>query len=45
MIETPAYPDREPWMAHLAYNQFSFDEIQSGQAWQFLLELEERNFV
>ena len=45
MIETPAYPDREPWLAHLAYNQFSFDEIRSGTAWRLLLELEEREYV
>lgn len=44
-IEEPAYPDREPWLAHLAYNQFSFDEIREGEAWRMLLELEERDFV
>jgi hypothetical protein len=45
MIEDPVYPDREPWLAHLAYNQFSFDEIQDGRAWKMLLELEEREFA
>jgi hypothetical protein len=45
MIETPAYPDREPWLAHLAYNQFALDEIRDGRAWRLLLELEERDFV
>lgn len=44
-IETPFYPDRRPWLAHLAYNQFSFDEIASGEAWRLLLELEERPFA
>lgn len=44
-IEEPNYPDREPWLAHLAYNQFSFDEIRDGIAWRTLLELEEREFV
>jgi len=44
-IEEPTYPDREPWLAHLAYNQFSFEEIRSGEAWRMLLELEEREFV
>ena len=44
-IEMPIYPDREPWLAHLAYNQFSFEEIRSGEAWRMLLELEERDFV
>ena len=44
-IETPSYPDRDPWLAHLAYNQFSLDEIREGEAWRLLLELEEREFV
>jgi hypothetical protein len=44
-IEKPVYPDREPWLAHLAYNQFSFEEIRSGEAWRMLLELEERELV
>lgn len=44
-IETPVYPDREPWLAHLAYNQFSLDEIRAGEAWRLLLELEERELV
>jgi hypothetical protein len=44
-IETPIYPDRTPWLAHLAYNQFSFDEIQDGRAWRMLLELEERDHI
>jgi hypothetical protein len=45
MIDTPAYPDREPWLAHLAYNQFALDEIRDGRAWRLLLELEERDLV
>lgn len=44
-IERPVYADREPWLAHLAYNQFSFDEIRSGAAWKMLLELEGRDHV
>ena len=44
-IETPIYPDREQWLAHLAYNQFSFEEIRNGRAWQMLLELEERDYA
>lgn len=44
-IEAPLYPDREAWLAHLAYNQFSFDEIRDGSAWRMLLELEERDLV
>lgn len=45
MIETPVYPEREAWLAHLAYSQFSFDEIRDGTAWRLLLEMEERNLV
>jgi hypothetical protein len=41
-IEEPVYPDRAPWLAHLAYNQFSFAEIANGAAWRMLMELEER---
>ena len=44
-VESPVYPDRDPWLAHLAYNQFSFGEIGNGQAWQMLLELEDRDLV
>lgn len=44
-IETPVYPDREPWLAHLAYNQFSFEEIGDGRAWNMLRELEERDLA
>jgi len=45
MIEAPVYPDREEWLAHLAYNQFSFEEIGDGRAWQMLLDLEEREYA
>lgn len=31
-IETPVYPDREPWAWSLAYGQFTVDEIASGFA-------------
>jgi hypothetical protein len=44
-IEDPAYAERHAWLAHLAYNQFAFDEIQNGRAWKMLLELEEREHV
>jgi len=44
-IEDPVYPDRQPWLAHLAYNQFSYDEILEGDAWRMLLELEQRDFA
>jgi hypothetical protein len=45
LIEQPAYPDRDPWLAHLAYNQYSFEEIGNGRAWKMLLELEERELA
>lgn len=44
-IEEPVYPDRDKWLAHLAYCQFSFEELRSGAAWHMLLECEERPFV
>jgi hypothetical protein len=44
-IETPVYPDRDKWLAHLAYCQFSFEEIRTGVAWRMLLETEDRPFV
>jgi hypothetical protein len=44
-LEKPVYPDRTPWLAHLAYNQFSFEEICDGTAWRLLLQLEERELV
>ena len=37
MIETPAYPDgREQWIANLMANQWSQDEMKSGQCWRDL---------
>jgi hypothetical protein len=44
-IETPVRPDRGSWLAHLAYAQYSMDEVKSGQAWRMLLEWEERPFA
>ncbi len=44
-IESPVYPDREAWLNHLAYNQFSFEEIRDGLAWRMLLELEGRDLA
>jgi hypothetical protein len=41
-IETPKYPDRQPWLNHLAYCQFSMSEIQSGRFFNMLLEYENR---
>jgi hypothetical protein len=44
-IETPLYPERMPWLAHLAHNQYSFEECANGTAWEMLREFEERDFV
>jgi hypothetical protein len=45
LIETPARPPRKPWLAHLAYSQFSFEEMKSGEVWRLLEEFEQRPFV
>jgi len=45
LVESPVYPDRDQWLAHLSYSQFSFDEIRDGSAWRMLLEAEERELV
>ena len=45
LIEKPVYPDRDKWLAHLAYCQFSFEEMRSGAAWRMLLESENRPLV
>ena len=36
LIETPLYPDREPWFNHIAYCQFTHKEIESGVAYECL---------
>lgn len=45
MIESPRYPKREGWLAHLAYSQYSLEEIRDGSAWNLLMHLEDRDFV
>lgn len=37
-IDTPRYPDREPWLYHLAYQQFTQDEIADGTAYRTLTQ-------
>ena len=32
-IENPVRPEREAWLAALAWRQFSRDEVSSGMAW------------
>jgi hypothetical protein len=45
LIETPCYPEREDWLAHLAYSQYSIDEIRDGTAWNLMGYLEDCEFV
>jgi hypothetical protein len=35
-IETPVYPDREPWLRSLAYCQFNEQELVDGTLWKHL---------
>ena len=44
-IESPVYPDRNAWLAHLSYSQFTMDEIRSGEAWRMLRDHETRPLV
>jgi hypothetical protein len=36
-IETPLYPDREPWVRSLAYSQFNEAELCNGDLWRLLV--------
>jgi len=35
-IESPIYPDREPWVRSLAYSQFNERELVDGTLWKLL---------
>jgi len=35
-IESPIYPDREPWVKSLAYSQFNENELVDGTLWRLL---------
>lgn len=35
-IETPVYPDREPWLRSLAYCQFNERELVDGTLWRLI---------
>lgn len=35
-IETPIYPDREPWLRSLAYSQFNEHELVDGTLWRLM---------
>jgi hypothetical protein len=45
LIETPRYPKRDPWLAHLAYSQYSMTEMRDGTAWNLLKYLEDCEFA
>jgi hypothetical protein len=45
LIETPRYPERDAWLAHLAYSQYSISEIRDGTAWNIIKYLEDCEFV
>jgi hypothetical protein len=36
LIETPIYPDREPWVRSLAYSQFNERELVDGTLWRLI---------
>lgn len=44
-IESPVRPAREKWLSHLAYSQFSFEEMRSGDCWRMLREFEDRPLI
>jgi len=35
LIENPEMPDRQSWIEKLAMCHWNFDELRSGEAWQF----------
>lgn len=36
LIETPAMPDRQPWVERLAMSHWNFDELKSGECWSHM---------
>lgn len=47
-IENPVKPDEDivyKWLCSIAYGQFSLNEMLSGQAWQMVLENNERQIL
>jgi hypothetical protein len=32
----PTYDERNAWLRHLSYSQFTFDEMSNGTAWRIL---------
>lgn len=45
LIESPIYPDRDKWLCHLAYSQYTIDELRDGSAWALLQYLEDCQFA
>lgn len=39
----PTYQERDAWLRHLSYSQFTFDEMSNGTAWRILQETHESN--
>jgi hypothetical protein len=37
-LRIPTYDEREAWLRHLSYSQFTFDEMSNGTAWRILNE-------
>jgi hypothetical protein len=37
-IENPVRPEREPWLAELAWRQWSHSEMRSGHLWRYLTQ-------
>jgi hypothetical protein len=35
-IETPVYPDRQPWLNSLAYSQWDESELVNGKLWEMI---------
>jgi len=35
----PSYDEREAWLRHLSYSQFTFDEMSDGTAWKILNDI------
>ncbi len=42
LLENPKFPtqdEREAWLRHLSYSQFTFEEMSNGTAWRILNEI------
>ena len=44
-IESPIYPDREAWLAHLSYSQFYFEEFEDGSFFEIMRKFEDFEFI